>query len=102
MKYAWNLETISLTARRITEEKRRVENQIEQLNRCKELLATALQGDAGIALQEAVGEDLLRMQEWCNMLEGQAKKLRAVGNKCYEVCEETLRGKMSEAEASMN
>lgn len=101
MRCEWNVENITALARRMDQEKERVNSQIQELEKCKSALATALQGDAGIALQEAVSADVQRMRELSSMIDVQAKKLRSVGKQCYERCEESLHGKISELEANM-
>jgi len=101
MRCTWDLENIGTLARRVDQEKERVNRQIAELEKCKSELATAFQGDAGQAMQEAMAADLQRMQEFSKQIGIQADKLRAVGDRCYETCEETLRSKMSEVEANM-
>ena len=101
MKCVWDIESIGTLARRMSQEKERVNRQIEQLQSCKSSLSSAVSGDAGMAMQEALQNDLIRMQELSRMIDVQIQKLRAVGNKCYELCEETLIGKINEAEANI-
>lgn len=101
MKCEWDVENIWTLARSMNQEKERVERQIKELENCRISLSTALEGEAGTAIQDVLQENIIRMNEFSQMLDIQSKKLRAVGNKCYEQCEETLNGKMSETEANM-
>ncbi len=101
MKCEWDVENIWTLARSMNQIKERVESQIIELENCRISLSTALAGEAGIALQDALQEDIIRMKDFGQMIDIQVKKLRAVGHKCYEQCEETLNGKMSEAEANV-
>ena len=101
MKYMWDVENLCTVARRLSQEKVRVEQQIQQLERCKILMSNSFKGEAGTEFMNVLQQDIVRMTEFQKMIELEMQRIRSVAKNCYEVCEETLHVKMGELESKM-
>lgn len=102
MKCMWDVENLCTIARRLSQEKERIEKQIQQLERCKPLVTGSFRGEAGTEFLAHLQQDIVRMTELKNMIDVQVQKIRSVAKNCYEACEDTLRTKMNELESKMN
>jgi len=101
MKYMWDVENLCTVARRLSQEKERVEKQIEILEKCQQLAMTSFKGQAGTEFVTSLQQDIIRIKELRDMIDIQVQKLRSVAKNCYEACETTLHSKMGELEGKM-
>ena len=93
--YEWNVENILTVAKRLDNEKEKMEMIRKNLSNYQNATGVALQGDAGKLLMSNLEQDLKNMQSLILALESQSANLKKIANDYYSETEKQIKAKTS-------